>query len=458
MLFQTQAFLLFFLPATLAVWYAAASKTRLREWTLIFCSFVFYGWWDIRFIPLLAGQIVLSWLAARIFFACRRRPRWLLVAAISANLSVLVFFKYWAFLATNLLLAFGIDLPRPNIVLPIGISFYTFEIISYLADAAWREAPAYPFRRFTLFVSLFPRLIAGPIVRHHEIVPQFNYEPWREGLAERLSKGAVWLIIGLVKKVFLADALAPIANAHFAAAASTTLSFGSAWSGALAFSLQLFLDFSAYSEMAIGVALMLGFTLPQNFDAPYRAVGLRDFWRRWHMTLSRYLRDYVYIPLGGSRSGEVQYIAAILVTMALCGLWHGAGWTFLVWGLLHGAGLILAHLWHRHGWPLPDAAAWLLTLLFVIAGWVVFRAPNLSIAAGMLKSMVGVNGFAGPLEMPVLIATAFAVSLLSPTTLSFVSTHLKPKPVAALLAAFAVTAVVLHVGDGQAQDFIYFQF
>jgi D-alanyl-lipoteichoic acid acyltransferase DltB (MBOAT superfamily) len=457
-LFQSQAFLLVFLPLVLAVWYAAARSAALREWTLIAGSLVFYAWWDPRFLPLLLGQVLVSWGIAELYVRTGRRARWLLVAGIAANLAVLVFFKYWAFLAGNIAAASGFDIPAMSVVLPIGISFFTFEIISYLADLGWGGAPRYPLRRFTLFVALFPRLIAGPIVRHHEIIPQFDLDPWREGLSERLAKGATLLVIGLVKKVFLADALAPVADHAFAEAATGTPGALDAWSGALAFTFQLFLDFSAYSEMAIGIALMLGLTLPQNFDAPYRATSIREFWRRWHMTLSRYLRDYVYIPLGGSRHGTGRYVAATLATMGLCGLWHGAGWMFVAWGLLHGAALLVCRLWERAARPMPNALAWALTFLFVVAGWVVFRAPNFEVAGTMLGSMAGLTGFAGAFAAPWLIAAAAAVSLLGPTTYEAVTRYLRPEPGFAVLAATAAAAVVLAVGAGQPKSFIYFQF
>ena len=458
MLFQTQAFLLGFLPIVLTGWYAVARHVRVREWLLITASLVFYGWWDPRFVVLLLAQAAISWAAATVYLTTDRRPHAVIFLAIAGNIAVLAFFKYWAFLATNVSTAFGLSLPAPHVVLPIGISFFTFEIISYLADVRWHGAPRYSLRRYLLFVCLFPRLIAGPIVRHHEIIPQFDADPRRDGCAERLSKGAIWIVIGLVKKVFIADPLAAVSDPHFANAAAAQLDFGAAWSGALAFTLQLYFDFSAYSEIAIGVALMLGFILPQNFDAPYRATNLRDFWRRWHMTLSRYVRDYVYVPLGGSRSGARRYMTATLVAMALCGLWHGAGWTFVAWGLFHGIGLIIFNFWDKRGPALPQAAAWMITMLFVICGWVLFRAADFSAASAMLMSMAGLNGLSGHLDAPALLAVAALIALAGPTTASTITNILKPQPAIAVAAAVAACAVILKVGGGQAQDFIYFQF
>ena len=458
MLFQSQAFLLVFLPIVLAVWYALAHSRTWREWALIIASVVFYAWWDPRFVPLLAGQATLSWLIAEAYIRTGRRFRWLLLAGIAANLSVLVFFKYWTFLAGNLAAATGLELPTWSIVLPIGISFFTFEIISYLADLGWSGAPRYSFRRFALFVALFPRLIAGPIVRHHEIMDQFDLDPLRDGVARRLGIGATLLIIGLTKKVFLADNLAPIADAAFASAGQSPPGLLTAWSGALAFTFQLFLDFSAYSEMAIGIALMLGLTLPQNFDAPYQSASLREFWRRWHMTLSRYLRDYVFIPLGGSRQGPSRTVAVTLVTMGLCGFWHGAGWTFAVWGLMHGAGLVVCRVWATRGRALPFPIAWTLTFLFVIVGWVVFRSPTFAVAGSILEGMTGLHGAGGTFADPWLILVAAGVSILGPTSFVVVTRLMRPAPALAVLAATAATAVVLEVGAGQPKSFIYFQF
>ncbi|CFX12869.1 Membrane bound O-acyl transferase MBOAT family protein [Candidatus Filomicrobium marinum] len=460
MLFQSQEFLLGLLPCVLAVWYglARAGSVVGREWALIALSLVFYGWWDVRFVPLLLAQTILSWVVAVIFIATGRRARWLIWLAIAANLAILGFFKYWTFFAESVLVGVGIEVPPVTILLPIGISFFTFEIISYLADVSWHQAPRYPLRRFIVFVSLFPRLIAGPIVRHHEIIPQLDLDPLRTGVGERLAKGATLLTIGLAKKVFLADSLAPIADRAFTQASSGIPDVATAWSGALAFSFQLFLDFSAYSEMAIGIALMLGLTLPENFRAPYAAVDLRDFWRRWHMTLSRYLRDYVYIPLGGSKHGVGSYLAATMLTMGLCGLWHGAGWTFIAWGFMHGVGLVVCRAWGQYGVRLPFLLSWAITMAFVVIGWVLFRAPDFSTAASMLAGMAGAGGGAGQLEGLGLLALAAALSTFGPTSYDVVSQRLRPNPILAVVTALVAIAVVLEVGKGQPQTFIYFQF
>ena len=454
MLFQSQVFILLFLPAVLGAYYLAAERPVLREAILILASLMFYAWWDARFVPLLAGQTIATWLIAEAYLRFPSRA-WI-VFGIAANLAVLAFFKYLALLAGAVVGLAGVPVQGWDLILPLGISFYTFELISYLVDLRRGDGPHYPLRKFCLFIFLFPHLIAGPIIRHNEIIPQFSLSPFREGLGKRFAHGIAFFVIGCVKKVFIADKLAGVADQIFAEAHSPA--FGDAWLGALAFTFQLFLDFSAYSEMAIGLGLMLGFQFPDNFNVPYRATSIREFWRRWHMTLSRFLRDYLYIPLGGSRNGFATYVKATLITMGLCGLWHGAGFTFVVWGLLHGVALIVCRVWEDRSRPLPPLLAWGITMLFVILGWVLFRAPDFTTAGAMFGGMAGLNGLLGQTEWPAVLAVAVAVSILGPSTKEFVEHWLKPLPAYGVAFGLAAVLVVLEVGAGQPKSFIYFQF
>jgi alginate O-acetyltransferase complex protein AlgI len=456
MLFQSHVFVFAFLPALLAIYYAAVRAPAVRQWVLIGGSLVFYGWWDVRFVPLLVGQIGATWLLA--LLQERTGSRAWLVAGVVLNLASLGTFKYLDFVVASIEAATGVALPRANLVLPIGISFFSFQLISYLVDRMRADAPIYPFRPFALFVLLFPHLIAGPIVRHNELVPQFAEDPLRPGLWQRFGTGLVLFTLGLAKKVLLADKLATVADPLFLQAATRSLTFGESWTAALAFSFQLFLDFSAYTEMAIGIALMFGLLLPENFRRPYIATDLRDFWRRWHISLSTFLRDYLYIPLGGSRAGVARYVLATVVTMGLCGLWHGAGWTFVAWGLWHGVGLIICRGWQQFGRPMPALAGWLLTMAFVLVGWVVFRAVDFSTAASILASLVGSHGFGGALGSPGLLIAAALVSALIPSAHEIKDIYLRPWP--ALAAAGGATAVycMLEVGQGPPLNFIYFQF
>ena len=456
MLFQSQSFVLAFLPLAVAAYYAAAHSVLARQWVLILASLAFYGWWDARFLPLLVGQIGATWLLAKL--GARINSRAPLVLGIVLNLTSLATFKYLDFLVGIVEAASGLALPRAHIVLPIGISFFSFQLISYLVDRLRNDAPIYPFRPFALFVLLFPHLIAGPIVRHNELVPQFALDPLREGLSRRIGTGLLLFTLGFAKKVLLADRLATVADPLFTQAVGRALSFGEAWSAALAFSFQLFLDFSAYTEMAIGIALLFGLILPENFRRPYLATDLRDFWRRWHITLSNFIRDYIYIPLGGSRSGPLRFVMATIGAMGLCGLWHGAGWTFVAWGLLHGMGLMICRGWQQLGRPLPLPLAWLITMLFVLVGWVLFRASDFSVAASILVSMSGAYGFAGSLQAGVLLATAAAVSALVPSAHEIKDWEFRPHPAFAAMAAALALFCVLEVGRGAPVNFIYFQF
>jgi len=456
MLFQSQAYVLVFLPIAVACYYAAAGSERLRHGVLIAASLFFYGWWDARFIPLLIGQITASWLFA--LWHERARTNVPLVLGVAVNLAALGTFKYLDFLLASAEAVTGLALPRAHLVLPIGISFFSFQLISYLVDRMRGQAPIYPFRPFALFVLVFPHLIAGPIVRHNELVPQFALDPRRAGLAERIGIGLVIFTVGFAKKVLLADRLAEIVDPLFSQANGGSLSFGDAWTAVLGFSFQLFLDFSAYTEMAIGTALMFGLVLPENFRRPYLSTDLREFWRRWHISLSNFLRDYLYIPLGGSRAGPLRYVAATMVTMGLCGLWHGAGWTFVAWGLWHGIGLVTCRFWQRLGRPLPAIAGWAVTMLFVLVGWVLFRASGFAVAGSILSSLVGVSGFGGKIQHVALLIAASLTSVLVPSAHEMKDRLLKPIPALAVGAAILAAICVLEVGKGAPLTFIYFQF
>ncbi len=458
MLFHSQVFILGFLPLVLLSYYGLARHAIWRQWLLIVASLIFYAWWDFRFLPLIVGQCLFSWLLSELHF--RSGARWPLWLAIVGNLGALATFKYLDFFISIVEDATGLVLPKSDLILPIGISFYTFQIVSYLIDALRGTAARYGVRHFSLFVVLFPQLIAGPIVRHNEIIAQFDYDPLREGWEERICRGLALFFVAAGAKVFIADPLAGVVDPVYISAASNVPTFWDALLGALGFSLQIFFDFAAYSEMAIGLALMMGLSLPRNFDQPYRSTSLQEFWRRWHMTLSRFLRDYLYIPLGGSREGVARYLMAIIVTMGLCGLWHGAGWNFVIWGLLHGAGLIVCRAWKELGLVMPNLLGWLITFVFVVLLFVVFRAPDLATVENLF---LGLSGFG---EMGVVWDTKTVILVLVGSALAFapftfqqlVERWLHPdRRVAVALAALAVY-VVLEVGKGQPKSFIYFQF
>jgi alginate O-acetyltransferase complex protein AlgI len=454
MLFNSFQFILGFLPPVLAGYWLLANYPATRLWFLLAASLVFYGYSDWRFVPLLAASIVINWVAAERFLAVRRRI--ILHAAIAANLLCLGVFKYLGFFDGAFVDATGWELSLPRLALPLGISFFTFHHIIYLVDLLRGTAPRYRFRDYALYIALFPQILAGPLVRHHEIVPQFASSPARLGWDTRLAQGIGFFVIGLAKKLFLADPLAAHADPVFASAAVGPISIGEAWTGALAFPLQIYFDFSAYSDMAIGLALMFGFVLPYNFNVPYRAASLRDFWRRWHMTLSRFLRDYLYIPLGGNRHGLPRQVIALLATFLLGGLWHGAGWTFLIWGGLHGAGLAVDVAWRRWIPPLPRPIGWLALMLFLLVTWVFFRAPSLHAAGNVIAAMAG-WGAMTPVTGLRTIVLAAAAALIGPSSQELVM-RLEPRRWVALAGAAATAAVLLKLGDGPSYEFIYFHF
>ncbi len=456
MLFTSQVFLLGFLPIVLLLYYVTADRA-LRQAEVILASLVFYAWWDIRFVPLLVGLTLANWLIVRAW--ARWRPPLLLELGMALNLAALALFKYANFLGENLAALLNLPFHPWDIVLPLGISFFVFQKLSYLIDLKRGDRHVYGLLDFAMFVTFFPQLIAGPIVRHNEIVPQFAASPRRPEMWENLSRGFVLFLIGALKKVGIADVAGRAADGLFAQAGQAPLNGAAAWAAAAAFGLQIYFDFSGYSDMAIGLGRMFGFSLPFNFDAPYRATSIRDFWRRWHMTLSRFLRDYVYIPMGGNRVPEWRQAANVVATMLLGGLWHGANWTFVAWGGLHGMALAVNSAWDRRGWWFPKPLGWIVTSVFVMACWVLFRAPSFAVAADILRAMGGANGL-GSVRIPNagLLALGAVLALIGPTSQECALRLLKPSLWLAVPAGVAATFALLLVGQGVPRAFVYFQF
>ena len=407
MLFNSYAFLFAFLPATLALYFLLGRRSASAAiGFLALASLFFYGWWNPRYLLLLCGSVGFNYLIGRRLARSPVRARGdsaVLGLGIAVNLALLGWFKYAAFLAVNANALADLALPVPQIVLPLGISFFTFTQIAYLVDAYRKEVREYRFANYGLFVTFFPHLLAGPVLHHAEVMPQFAQARSFRFDAENFAVGLTIFAIGLFKKVILADGIAEFATPVFdAAGRGVTLSFLAAWGGALAYTFQLYFDFSGYSDMAIGLARLFGVVFPANFNSPYKATSIIDFWRRWHMTLSRFLRDYLYIPLGGGRCHPLRRHANLMITMLLGGLWHGAGWTFVIWGGLHGLYLVVNHAWRaaRHRWlpreligPVPARVlAQLLTFFVVVIAWVFFRAESFSAARVMLEGMAGLHG------------------------------------------------------------------
>lgn len=457
MLFNSFVFLLAFLPLALGLhWLAERFAPKLRLPVLVALSFAFYGWWDWRFLPLLVLSIGLNWLIAEAFL--KTKAGVLLTLAIVLNLAVLAVFKYFNFFADLAGMIPGWPAPKLDIALPLGISFFSFHHIMYLTDLRREQAPRYDLVRYALYIAFFPQVLAGPLVRWREIMHQLDERPYqRPDSAERFARGLLLLTAGLAKKVLIGDPLAEYANPVFAAAAAgKVISMAEAWQGTLAFTFQIYFDFSGYTDMALGLALLFGIVLPQNFEAPYRSLSIQDFWRRWHMTLSRFLRDYLYIPLGGSRSGLPTQVWALFATMALGGLWHGAGLTFVAWGVAHGLALILALFWRRAGWPMPAPLGWLLTFLFVMACWVLFRATSFEAALAVYKGLLGLGPIGNGFKWRALV-TAAAFAIIGPTAWNLVH-KLPPARWIAVVAGLLFVIILLKIGEETNYEFIYFQF
>ncbi len=458
MLFNSQVFILLFFPVVLAG-FLALREAHWRQWFVVLASLTFYAYADLWFLPFLVGSVLFNWILGG--YIKEKGSNHLLVLGVAANLCLLGYFKYSVFVLENLYALTDLPSPITYVLLPIGISFFTFQQISFLVDRRRGVAPVYGFREYAFFVVYFPQLIAGPIVRHQQIIPQLNEDPWRHGYQERFSRGAILFTLGLTKKIVLADQFAKHANAVFNQANEQAVTIVDAWTGALSFAFQIYFDFSAYSDMAIGLALIMGLSLPLNFNAPYQAKTIQDFWRRWHITLSNFFRDYVYIPLGGNRHGELRYVIAAVGTMGLCGLWHGAGWPFVIWGLWHGMGLIGHHFWRKLTIPMPVVLSWAITLLFVLLGWVLFRAETLEAALTVYGSMFGLHASAQSVTEDFNIVLAIAASvfvLYLPASVPLVLSKLKPMPIFAAIGALVLVGLTFEIGKGDLVEFIYFEF
>lgn len=402
MLFTTPAFFFVYLPVIFLGFYALGRWNPLWAAGWLFLgSVAFYGYWMPEFTLLLLGSIAWNfWVGTRIgHLVASSRPRakrWL-IAGVSVDLVLLGYFKYAGFFLANLNALLGHDWSLGRIILPIGISFFTFTQIAFLADAYQKGIREYRLTHYGLFVTYFPHLIAGPVLHHAQMMPQFREAATYRFQAANVSAGLFIFAIGLFKKIVLADGISPYADAVFdASQAGLQPDMAEAWIGALAYTFQLYFDFSGYSDMAIGLSWMFNVRLPYNFNSPYQALNISDFWRRWHMTLSAFLRDYLYIPLGGNRHGFFRRYANLLVTMVLGGLWHGANWTFVFWGALHGFYLVVNHAFQKLSGPVNaplrsslafKLAAWTLTFLCAVVAWIFFRATDFPSALRVLTAL-----------------------------------------------------------------------
>ena len=479
MVFSSETFLFLFLPLFLALYYL--TPMRFRSVTILVASYAFYGWWRIDFLGLLFATTLWTFVFGRAIGAAKsqRSAKTFLIVGLGGCLAVLGVFKYLNFFIDSFALLWGTDADGLGVhwrlILPIGVSFYVFHAVSYLVDVYRKDAIATAnFFDFAAFIALFPQLVAGPILRFKDLTGQFAH---RVHSLDLFIAGTTIFAIGLAKKVLLADTVAPLANLAFQ---TPDPSLALSWVGAIAYMMQLYFDFSGYSDMAIGLGLMIGFRFRPNFDTPYISRSITEFWRRWHISLSVWLRDYLYIPLGGNRKGEARTYVNLMLVMFLGGLWHGANWTFVLWGLWHGGWLALERATGRAKGT--DLAALASTLLIVLVGWIMFRAADVTQAFGVYRGMLGLNGAAVPPEMALAITAegllfltfGIAVCTFEPRLNRLAATRLQPAMVGAgahaggltVLNALVPTVLMLTLGaftvmklaEQSFSPFLYFQF
>ena len=486
MVFSSYIFLLVFLPAVLIGFYALRARGAFGASVtfLLAASFVFYAYWSVPHLAVLLASIAANYVLGRIAASDHAKPtrRAATTAGIVGNLSLIFVFKYLDFAGTNLAALTGGDWKLLNFLLPIGISFFTFQQIAYLVDCYTTRTCERSARAYALFVSFFPQLIAGPIVHHSQTRPQFAALARKRLNLEMAPYGVLIFAMGVFKKTMIAD---PIARAidpiYAAAAAGDPLSAAMAWTAMIGYTLQIYFDFSGYCDMAIGLGLMLGVRLPVNFNSPYKARSIIDFWRRWHITLSNFLRDYVYIPLGGNRGSEFFRLRNIFLTMLIGGIWHGAAWTFIVWGALHAAAITANHaarsflpkLNNING-PLGTAGKRVALIAFIMLAWVFFRADNLDAAFSVLGGLFATGAAAFVIEPAMLVLMAFAagLALFAPNSLEVAGYTddlkkpyplAKPKPGRLRPTPLSATAAAIMLACGvfaawRPAVFIYFNF
>jgi len=387
LLFNSYEFIFFFLPFTFFIYFYLNKKhfTEASKGFLVLASLFFYAWWNIIYLPLILFSIAVNYTLGRQINIKQYLAKRLLIAGIAFNLLLLGYFKYMDFFILNTNRLVHSDIPLMHLALPLAISFYTFQQIAYLVDSYRKETKEYDFLNYAVFVTFFPQLIAGPIVHHAEMMPQFANLKNKVKNYYNIALGLFIFSIGLFKKVIIADTFASWATQGFDVAEK--LNMLEAWVTSLSYTFQLYFDFSGYTDMAIGVALLFNIKLPMNFFSPYKARNIQDFWRRWHITLSRFLKDYIYIPLGGNRKTPLRTYGNLFATFVLGGIWHGAGWTFVFWGMLHGGALVLHRLWSKLGFKMYGFLAWFITFNFINIAWVFFRANDFASAFKVLNGM-----------------------------------------------------------------------
>lgn len=462
MLFNSYEFIFFFLPAAFFI-YFYLNKKRLTEASkgfLVFSSLFFYSWWNVAYLPLILISMLFNYVIGTSLAKQEEHKKVpkkeLLTVGIIGNVGLLAYFKYSDFFITNVNGLTGSEIPLLHLALPLAISFFTFQQIAYLVDSYKNETKEYDFLNYAVFVTFFPQLIAGPIVHHKEMMPQFATVKNKVMNYRNIALGLFIFSIGLFKKAVIADTFAIWATYGFDKA--EYLTFFEAWATSLSYTFQLYFDFSGYTDMAIGAALLFNIKLPINFNSPYKSVSIQDFWRRWHITLSRFLKDYIYIPLGGNRKGTYRTYTNLMITFLIGGIWHGAGWTFVFWGFLHGAALVIHRIWQSFGIPMPRLAAWFITFNFINVSWIFFRAKEWDDALKVLQGMITYDLFVeiNTVQLLCLIAASIIVLFLRN------SNGLQIEKGYGLLLSvvtgvlFFLSFTILEIR--KASEFLYFQF
>jgi D-alanyl-lipoteichoic acid acyltransferase DltB (MBOAT superfamily) len=460
MLFNSYIFIFAFLPVTFFI-YFYLNKKRLTETSkafLVFSSLFFYSWWNIAYLPIILASMLFNYVLGVSLSKDKEHTKVskkaLLSFGIIANVALLGYFKYADFFIENVNVLTNGHIPLLHLALPLAISFFTFQQIAYLVDSYRGETKEYDFLNYANFVTFFPQLIAGPIVHHAEMMPQFSKSRNKIKNYRNIAMGLFIFSIGLFKKVVIADSFSVWATQGFDVAEKLNLI--EAWATSLSYTFQLYFDFSGYTDMAIGAALLFNIKLPINFNSPYKATSIQDFWRRWHITLSRFLRDYVYIPLGGNRKGNFKAYNNIMATFIIGGIWHGAGWTFVFWGFLHGMALVIQRAWNQLGFKMNTVLAWFITFNFINFSWVFFRAKEWDDALKVLKGMVGFNGIVmiNPIMIS-LIAFGFIMILLFKNSTQIKFTFNKVNFILFGIL-FALSIIIIRIGDKS--EFLYFNF
>jgi len=456
MLFNSYEFIFMFLPVVFILFYALRRFRQAAFLWLIGASLFFYSFWNTKLLPVILFSLLFNYGFVQLL---RRKPsKPVLAAGIIVNLGMLGYYKYFNFFIENVNALFSADIRVQQIVLPLAISFFTFQQVAYLVDTYRGETRGHTVTEYVLFVVFFPQLIAGPIVKHDEMFPQFKNPSLFKIQWSNIEKGLTIFFIGLFKKTVIADTLAIWVQEGFDRSAQLNMVEG--WISALSYTFQLYFDFSGYCDMAIGIALLFNIRLPVNFNSPYQSLNIQEFWKRWHMTLNRFLTTYLYIPLGGSKKGNARTYVNIMIIFLISGLWHGAGWTFIFWGFLHGLASVVCRLWRKTGITLAKPIAWAVTFLFVVFAWVFFRADNFTDAVNIVHAMVSVRelSFALIWQHKYTLFGLFLLLLIvlfAKNSVSFLDTHNATWRRAFFVASLAV-ASVLHLN--QVSEFLYFNF